>query len=506
MFTPSKRRLVRKSCMLTLEKLEDRVVPDGVPAPPPGQPPVAVNDDTSYNILQTSSPVNVLGNDLDGNPGATWDYSSLTVVTLPQHGFLSLDTSTGQFLYTPAYMAPPGLPPGSPPPPAQQDSFTYHVKNSLGMQSNTATVTLIPVGAPKEGYIVSFPDIAATRSLQPVVIDLLANDELRHIGRQFDYSSVKFDQFANDSLPRHGTVTFDPTNGAATYTPDFGYVGWDRFVYQVSTNVGGPDEPFPGEFFTNGDEVFVIIGMEPPRLQSDPLGGQMLVVDGSHGDDTIAIVPGDRRGEVKAILNGVTSPSFRPTGRIVVFGYGGNDSIVVSPSVRHTTWLVGGASNDLLMAGGGPALLLGNEGNDTLLGGLARDVLIGGAGQDSLTAAFAGDLLVGGSTRFDTQQSNLADLLSRWAHNGRKDSAHGLGHDKKTNRREALANADVIDDGKKDTLVSRRGADLVFAGVGDEVVQRRGADDWQSWHDRDAQWNKAKRRFGSYSLIESPTW
>src|SRR5262249_11513129 len=162
----------------------------------------------------------------------------------------------------------------------------------------------------------------------------------------------------------------------------------DRFVYQVSTKVGLPDEPFPGQSFSNSDEVFVIISAGAPRLQADPLGGQMLVVEGTNQADSILIVPGDRRGEVRAIVNGVSSPSFRPTSRIVVFGYGGDDAIVVSPLVRNTTWLIGGSENDVLMAGGGPAILMGGDGDDVQIGGRGRDLLIGGLGADSLTSAF----------------------------------------------------------------------------------------------------------------------
>ena len=380
---------------LRLVECEDRTLLDAVPitpppdspppqTPPPGSPPLAVDDLANYQILQPSTPVGVLGNDLDGNPGATWDFTSLAVVNAPTHGIVTLDPTNGQFLYTPDYLLPPGLPPGSPPPPGQQDAFTYHVKNSLGMQSNTATVTVWPIGGLKEGYIIAHPDIGFTKTEQPTVIDLLANDELKYIGRQFDYASVTFNTDPETNapyplaLPQHGAVTFDPTTGAATYTPDFGYVGWDRFEYQVSTTVGGPDEPFPGEFFTSEDEVYVIVSADVPRLQADPNGGQMLVVDGTEGDDVIRIVPGDRGREVKAVVNGVTSPSFRPTSRILVFGYGGNDSITVDPRVSYQAWLVGGQGNDTLKAGSGQALLMGNEGDDILTGGPSHDLLIGG--------------------------------------------------------------------------------------------------------------------------------
>jgi len=492
----------QRSRRLLLETCEDRIVFDVTPlppgdppppgpevtpppvTPPEGSPPLAVNDDALIQILLPSTPVDVLGNDLDGNPGATWDFASLTVVTPPQFGTLTLDAASGQFLYTPNVFNPPP-PPGSPPPTVQQDSFIYHVSNSLAMQSNDASVTLIPIGSPKEGVIVSFPDLGFTQSMQPVVINLLANDEIHFTQRQIDPASVGFSEFAVSPvgrLPSHGTVTFDPTTGAATYTPDFGYVGWDSFSYQVSTTAGAPDDEFPGEIFKSDDAVFVIIGEQPPRLQADPQDGQMLVVDGTQGNDTIRILPGDRWGEVKAIVNGVCSPSFRPTSRIVVFGYAGDDTITVDPRVTYKTWLIGGLGNDTLKAGGGPALLMGNEGNDTLFGGYQRDILIGGDGEDSLAGSYSADLLVGGSTRFDSQPAALGDMFSqwlwaqKWSHHSRPSWC--APSDGRPVRRDILKDTDVLDDGKKDILNGGPGKDLIIGSTtppADEIIEKPAA-------------------------------
>src|SRR4051812_26547302 len=100
---PWTRPPARKTYAPTLEVLEDRVVPDAVPilvTPPPGATlPYAAQDFTSYNVSQPSSPISVLGNDLN-NPGATWNFASLSVVRPPQFGILTLDATTGILLYT----------------------------------------------------------------------------------------------------------------------------------------------------------------------------------------------------------------------------------------------------------------------------------------------------------------------------------------------------------------------------------------------------------------------
>ena len=123
-------------------------------------------DDTgTIQILLPSTPVSVLGNDIDTQRGAaTWNLSSLTVVSRPQHGVLNLDPISGRFLYTPNGFNPPP-PPGSPPPTVQQDSFTYHVSDSLHLTTNDATVTLLPIGGVKEGVLVAAPDIGFTQTV-----------------------------------------------------------------------------------------------------------------------------------------------------------------------------------------------------------------------------------------------------------------------------------------------------------------------------------------------------
>src|SRR5262249_39817692 len=130
----------------------------------------------------------------------------------------------------------------------------------------------------------------------------------------------------------------------------------------------------------NQGRAYVYVVTNPtvsPRLQADPLGGQMLVVDGTPGNDAILVTPGQREGDVLVSVNGVTTGPFHPS-RVVVFGYGGDDRIEVADRVKVPGWLVGGPGNDVLMAGGGPSVLLGGAGNDVLVARRGRDLLIGG--------------------------------------------------------------------------------------------------------------------------------
>lgn len=445
--------------------------PAPVIPPAPGQPPLAVDDGFNYSIVIPESPANVLFNDLDGNPGATWDKASLTVVAPPQFGAVTLDPIAGVFLYTPNYMLPPGLPPGSGPPATPQDEFTYFVKNSLGMQSNVAKVTVAPIGNPGEANLVTAPDFGFTSSLQPITMDILANDQIND-GSQFVLESVGLPPVTPvdpgiplpfppiDMGPKHGQVEFDRFTGKMTYTPDFGFIGWDSFQYSVSTTSGAQQS----------QSVLVVVSPAAPRLVDDPLGcGKMLVVDGSQSADVIEIIPGNRRGEVRAIVNGTASPAFRPDTRVLVFGHGGDDVITVHPHARASAWLVGGQGNDTLQAGTSNSLLLGSEGNDLLTGGWGRDLLIGGLGEDRLVGGPAADLMIGGSTTLDQDQTRLERVMNIWSWRPRavRDCVRGV-----------FEGEVGLDDGSKDVLVRSNRWDLPLGLDGappDDVIDLPGS-------------------------------
>jgi hypothetical protein len=56
-------------------------------------------------------------------------------------------------------------------------------------------------------------------------------------------------------------------------------------------------------------------------------------------------------------------------GGIVVYGFGGDDEIIVDSSISQPVTLDGGDGNDTLQGGSGPNMLIGGDGSDTLIGG-----------------------------------------------------------------------------------------------------------------------------------------
>jgi hypothetical protein len=377
----------------TLEPLEDRLVMDA-------QPPVAASVTLGF-MTDSSTVLNVLKYDSDPNPGATLNPATVTIVRTTNHGQALPRPSDGQILYTP-----------SPLPSNTQDSFQYTVKDSLGLTSNVATITLNPVSPVGGGFIVAQPLTANTVTLQSVSINVLPSVQAND-GSAVDPSSVKIlgvTQSGPDfnpvpSGPPQGSVAVDPATGLVTYTPAFGFVGFEILVYSVKSTAG---------HVSANSSIFVAVNPAAPRLQADPLGGTMLVVDGTPGDDTINFYPGRHQGDVMVTINGVTSGPFQPTSRIVAFGYSGNNHITVSPVIRLPAWLVGGDGNNVLVGGGGNNVLLGGAGNATLIGHGKRNLLIGGSGRDVLVGLGQGDILISGSTSFDQNQTALAAIMSEW--------------------------------------------------------------------------------------------
>lgn len=467
---------------LALEELESRIVPDGLdvtpppnppplPPPPPGAlSPIMVPSTTTSYQLYGPTVMNLLSAAIDPNPGGQLDYGTISIVTPPTKGQVTVDPTTGEFAYTPNYLLPNGLPQGQQPAPFFPDSFSFTVRDNLGAMSNVASLTFNGTLAPtRGGLLIAHDGGAATLSLRPVTIDVYGNVDT------FDGVRIDPGSFALDPafLPRHGTVTFSPATGLMTYTPDFGYVGYDNFGYSIADTTG---------FWQSFAGVFVIISPTVARLQADPLGGQMLVVDGTAGNDTILVNPGRRDGDVFVSVNGVTSGPFRPTSRVVVLGYGGDDRIEVADRVRVTAWLVGGVGNDTLAAGGGSGVLLGGAGKDILAAGAGRSVMIGGSGADVLIGGGA-DILVAGTTRFDSNQPALNAILREWtsSHDYAQRVLNLTGQfNRHTARRlngdTYLTFATVQDDAAADTVFTGGNATLLFAApggpTGDVVIHR----------------------------------
>ncbi|RIX82857.1 tandem-95 repeat protein [Acidovorax cavernicola] len=141
------------------------------------------------------------------------DALSFTVAKGPEHGTVTVDPSTGQFVYTPkpGYEGP--------------DSFEVTVSDGKG---GTTTVK-VPVTVSPVNDAPTAPDYSETTPEDTPVSGRVTGSDLDS-GDTLTYTK--------GSDPSHGTVTVNP-NGTYTYTPATNFNGTDSFTVTVSDGKGG---------------------------------------------------------------------------------------------------------------------------------------------------------------------------------------------------------------------------------------------------------------------------
>ena len=82
----------------------------------------------------------------------------------------------------------------------------------------------------------------------------------------------------------------------------------------------------------------------------------------------------------RAIRNNDRPRSNHAITRILIYGMGGNDKIVMKSDVPLPAWMFGGDGNDSISGGAKDDLAAGLAGNDLLVGNDGRDFIAGGTG------------------------------------------------------------------------------------------------------------------------------
>ena len=160
--------------------------------------------------------------------------------------------------------------------------------------------------------------------------------------------------------------------------------------------------------FTGRGSVTLAPALGRSVLVADPAaaGKKALVIHGTAGDDVITVRPvGASTTAYTVTINGVSQPVAGVTGRILVYGLGGNDMIDLS-AVRIATRQDGGDGNDILRGGSAADVLFGGNGFDLLAGGLGADTLQGDAGND---------LLADGTVALASVSDSWQALMALWA-------------------------------------------------------------------------------------------
>jgi Ca2+-binding RTX toxin-like protein len=145
----------------------------------------------------------------------------------------------------------------------------------------------------------------------------------------------------------------------------------------------------------------VFEGLEVRQHLSATLIDRILHIEGTTGDDTIAIVtqsnvsmPGQEFFAVR--VNGDAEEQFllSKVDGLQISGLLGNDHIQLTRIRVHST-IDGGAGNDTIVGGDANDVIVGGRGNDQIDGGSGRDLLSGGDGKDKLHGQDGDDTLFG---------------------------------------------------------------------------------------------------------------
>lgn len=177
--------------------------------------PITQNDAASVQ-QGGSTTIDILANDSDSD--GTLVASTVSILTQPAHGTISVDPGTGvvNYLHDGNGSAP--------------DSFTYNVRDNGNLLSNTATVNLSVISTDPVAPVAGNDADTVFKGAYKI-INVLANDG--DINSNLNPGSVQI-----VGNPSAGSVSVNTTTGAVTYTHNGSSGSSDSFTYQVSDQSG----------------------------------------------------------------------------------------------------------------------------------------------------------------------------------------------------------------------------------------------------------------------------
>jgi gliding motility-associated-like protein len=183
---------------------------------PVNDPPVAV-DDQATTDENTVVDIPILSNDYDVDGEVI--KSSIIITTIPIHGVVTVNGTTGVVSYAPEN----GF--------VGNDSFAYTIDDAGGLTSLPATVSVNVIDVPNRAPNAVDDGPILNSSLAPITIDVLANDY------DEDHDEISLVSVTNPSM---GTVTI--VNGKIEYQAAGLTSGTVTFTYTIQDPSGLTDE------------------------------------------------------------------------------------------------------------------------------------------------------------------------------------------------------------------------------------------------------------------------
>lgn len=199
-------------------------------APPVNSPPIAVNDVAEPITRSQIAFVPVLANDSDPE-GTTLTLTSVSGLTPPSSGTLSIFGTQAVFSPNPTYLGPV--------------SFTYQVCDAgvtghpscapLPPQCATATVTLNVINEPPQAV----DDYYVTAINTPINITPTINDN-EPDGDNIVLQPGGITSAGGTMVLNNNGTPLDPTDDFYVYTPPISFTGVDTFVYAICDDIMPP--------------------------------------------------------------------------------------------------------------------------------------------------------------------------------------------------------------------------------------------------------------------------
>ncbi|WP_084555779.1 Ig-like domain-containing protein [Alkaliflexus imshenetskii] len=243
-------------------------------------PPTAM-DDTFGPISGAGMTLNILQNDTD--PDENIDPSSVSIITHPEHGQVTVNTNGTVF-----YLPEPDF--------FGNDSFVYSVCDMAG-ECDMAVVTLFVVagnGPPTANDVHIELDEDTPTRIEPLTNDTDPNNNI-------DPASIKI-----ISGPLHGKIEFTSDAGSLLYTPNADFYGEDAFVYEVCDS----GEP------VYCDQATVYITIRPVNDAPRPMPDVMFLYDNTSA--TINLLDNDFEPEGEEMTAVLISDDVTEYGKVTL--------------------------------------------------------------------------------------------------------------------------------------------------------------------------------------------
>lgn len=298
-------------------------------------------------------------------------------------------------------------------------------------------------------------DVALVRNRGFIANDdaftVLVNTELNGsvVGNDTDFDGDG--EYSLATGPANGSVVVNP-DGTFTYTPDLDYLGPDSFTYTLVDDEA--DLAVTATVTINVTNMFVD---NTGTLRVNGLGTNDRVVVSLASGGRINV----RYNAQSAFFTGVTN-------KIVAFGQGGDDTLMVSGSVPYAVEFYGGDGNDYLAGGLLDDVLDGGDGSDRLFGNAGNDRMFGGGGADAMSGGLGNDLLDGDRSHEISASNQVGALVLPDIELQGRDTVNG---DQGVDVLFGWGGNDSLSGGSENDLaIGGAGLDIVNGGAGTNVM------------------------------------